>query len=186
MGPIAQSGRAVAAIALSGMTGNEWPGDWTPPEPSSVRFRNEFAQNAVEMRVALDYLESRDDIDAERIGYSAFSFGAGSRGALSALDDRFRVAVLMGGGIDERVRPVRPEVDPVNYLPSLEIPILAVQGRHDEEHPYYTRFLPFYNLLPSDRTTLELVPGGGHLVRPEYRVPAITRFLDEHFGPVER
>jgi hypothetical protein len=66
------------------------------------------------------------------------------------------------------------------------MPILLVQGRHDEEHPYFARFLPFYELLPRERTTLELVPGGGHLVRPESRVPVITRFLDEHFGPVER
>jgi eukaryotic-like serine/threonine-protein kinase len=186
MGPIIQSGRAVFSVVMSGMSGNRWPEGWTPPEPSSVQFRDELVRNAIELRTGIDYLESREDIDMERFGYAAFSLGVGSRGAFLSVDDRYRLAIMMGAGIDERVRPVRPEVDPVNFAPYLDMPILVVQGRHDEEHPYFTRFLPLFNLLPREYTTLELVPGGGHLVRPEFRVPPITRFLTEHFGPVER
>jgi eukaryotic-like serine/threonine-protein kinase len=186
MGPVIRSGRAVVALAMKGMMGNEHPPDWEPPDPPSVRFRDELVRNAVEMRVAIDYLATRDDIDMERLGYSAFSFGAGSRGSFLAADGRFSLAVLHGAGIDERVRPVRPEVDPVTYAPYYELPILLVQGRHDEEHPYYTRFLPLYELLPQEHVTLLLVDGGGHLVGPDERLPVITQFLDEHWGPVER
>ncbi|MCH7992349.1 MAG: SUMF1/EgtB/PvdO family nonheme iron enzyme [Gemmatimonadetes bacterium] len=186
MGPVIQSGRAVFSVVLSGMAGNSWAEGWTPPEPISVRFRNELVRNAVEIRTGIDYLASRTDIDMERFGYASFSFGVGSRGAFLSADDRFRLAVMMGAGIDERVRPVRPEVDPVNFAPYLDIPLLIVQGRHDEEHPYFTRFLPLLNLLPEEYTTLVLVDGAGHLVRPESRVPPITRFLTEHFGPVAR
>jgi formylglycine-generating enzyme required for sulfatase activity len=186
MEPVVRSGRAVLSLAMTGMTGNEHPLDWEPPSSESVRFRDEIVRNAVEMRIAIDYLESRADIDMERFGYAAFSGGAGSRGVFLSADPRFRLAVLMGAGIDERVRPVRPEVDPVNFAPSLELPILIVQGRHDEEHPYYTRFLPLYQLLPAEWTRLELVQGAGHLVRPEFRVPPITEFLTENWGAVER
>jgi formylglycine-generating enzyme required for sulfatase activity/dienelactone hydrolase len=186
MGPVVRSGRAVLAVALSGMVGHEFPPERDAPSPSSVRFRDEVVRNAVEMRVGIDYLETRPDIDVERVGYAAFSFGAGSRGTLLAADSRFSLALLHGAGIDERVRPVRPEVDPVNYAPYYELPILIVQGQHDEEHPYETRFLPLLELLPEDRITLELVEGAGHLVPAEDRVPAILRFLEEHWGPVAR
>ncbi|MEM7414479.1 MAG: SUMF1/EgtB/PvdO family nonheme iron enzyme [Gemmatimonadota bacterium] len=183
VGPIVQSGRAVLAVGVKGMVGNEFDAEWAIPDPPSVAFRDWVVRNGVEVRVAVDYLESRPDIDMDRLGYSAFSFGAGSRGALMT-DPRFSLAVLYGPGIDERVRPVRPEVDPVTYAPYYDMPMLVVQGLHDEEHPYETRVRPLLELLPDDLVQLELFDGAGHLVPAADRVPVTLDFLREHWGPV--
>ncbi len=62
-------------------------------------------------------------------------------------------------------------------------PTLMVTGKYDEEHPYYTRALPLYDLLREPKK-LVLVEGG-HLPSPEARVPVINEWLDETLGPVK-
>ena len=54
-----------------------------------------------------------------------------------------------------------------------------------EEHPYYTRALPLWNLLREPKKLI-MVEGAGHLPPLEARVPAINDWLDETLGPVER
>jgi pimeloyl-ACP methyl ester carboxylesterase len=60
-----------------------------------------------------------------------------------------------------------------------------LNGRDDEEHRWYTRALPLWNLLREPKKLI-LVEGAGHLPPLEARVPAINRFLDETLGPVSR
>jgi pimeloyl-ACP methyl ester carboxylesterase len=122
-------------------------------------------------------------VDADRVAYVGVSFGAGSRLAFSAVDDRYRAVVYIGGGIDERVKPNLPEADNVNFAPYVRVPKLLINGRSDEEHPWLTRGLPLWNLL-SEPKELVLVEGGGHLPPLEDRIPALTGFLDRTLGPV--
>jgi pimeloyl-ACP methyl ester carboxylesterase len=122
-------------------------------------------------------------VDASRLAYTAFSFGAGSRLVLSAVDDRYTAVVYLGGGIDERVKPTLPEADNVNFAPYVRAPKLVLNGRSDEEHGWLTRGLPLWNLLREPKE-LVLVEGGGHLVPISDRIPAINDFLDRQPGPV--
>ena len=63
------------------------------------------------------------------------------------------------------------------------VPTLLLNGRQDEEHPWLTRALPFWELLgePKERV---LVDNEGHVPSLEVRVPAINDFLDRTLGPV--
>jgi pimeloyl-ACP methyl ester carboxylesterase len=142
-----------------------------------------MVQHATELRLGIDYIETRDDVDAGRLAYVAVSFGAGSRLAFSAVDDRYKSVVYVGGGIDERMKPTLPEADNVNFAPYISVPKLLINGRSDEEHPWYTRGLPLWNLLAEPKE-LVLVDGGGHVVPLEERIPAINDFLDRTLGPV--
>ena len=92
---------------------------------------------------------------------------------------------LIGGGIDERVQPTLPEAANFNFAPYIRPPKLLLNGRDDEEHPWFTRALPLWTLLREPKQ-LVLVPGGGHIPPLEARVPAINRFLDQVLGPVRR
>ena len=185
IGPNVRAGRAVLAVVFKGMAERGFGPGWEPPAPSSVRFRDLMVLHATEMRRAVDYLATRDDIDMRRLSYVAVSWGAGSRLALAAVDDRFRAVVLIGGGIDERLQPTLPEAANFNFAPYIRVPKLLLNGRDDEEHPWYTRGLPLWNLLREPKT-LVLVPGGGHVPPLEARVPAINQFLDRILGPVDR
>ncbi|HSG07367.1 MAG TPA: SUMF1/EgtB/PvdO family nonheme iron enzyme [Longimicrobiales bacterium] len=185
IGPVIQAGRAVMAVALQGSLDRGVPPGYQPPEPISVRFRDEMVRHATELRLGIDYIETRDDVDPDKLAYVGLSFGAGSRLAFSAVDDRYKAVVYIGGGIDERVKPTLPEADNVNFAPYVSVPKLLVNGRNDEEHPWYTRALPLWNLL-SEPKELVLVDGGGHVPPLEERIPAINGFLDRTLGPVAR
>ena len=62
----------------------------------------------------IDYLETRPDIDHQRIGYLGLSLGSFSAPILLAMENRIRAATLTYGGLTSKVR--RPiEKDAINY-----------------------------------------------------------------------
>ena len=183
MAPHIKAGRALFTVVMNGMVGRDRGPDHTEPPTESVQFRDEMVEQAIELRMGIDYLETREDIDMNKLAYGAISRGAASRLAFAGVDDRYKTAVLIGGGIDERFRPTLPEADPTNFAPYLGVPVLLINGREDEEHPWLTRGLPLWNLL-SEPKELELVEGSGHQPDLEVRVPRVNAWLDRHLGPV--
>ena len=73
----------------------------------------------------LDYLDTRDDMDLERVGYVGVSFGSSAALPLLALEERLKVAVLTSGGLVSTV-DTPPEANPVNYVPRITIPVLML------------------------------------------------------------
>ncbi|MCG8468379.1 MAG: SUMF1/EgtB/PvdO family nonheme iron enzyme [Gemmatimonadetes bacterium] len=182
LGANIRSGRAAFAPVLHGMVERQWPSGTTFPASNTVDFRNLMVRHATELSISLDYLESRDDIDMDRLTYIGVSWGAGSRAVLAAIDDRWDAVVFIGAGIDERLHPVVPEALNVNFIPYISVPKLVLNGRRDEEHPWLTRAAPFWELL-SEPKELELLDTEGHVPSLETRVPAINDFLDRRLGP---
>ncbi|MCZ6915634.1 MAG: hypothetical protein O7I93_02555 [Gemmatimonadetes bacterium] len=76
-----------------------------------------------------------------------------------------------------------PKADNVNFAPYIDVPKLLLNGRNDEEHPWYTRALPLWNLLREPKELI-LVDGAGHVPSVEERIPAINDFLDRTLGRV--
>jgi formylglycine-generating enzyme required for sulfatase activity/tRNA A-37 threonylcarbamoyl transferase component Bud32 len=185
IGPNIRAGRAVFAMVFKGSAERAFGPGWEPPAPSSVRFRDLMVLHGTEMRRALDYLETRDDIDKQRIAYVGLSWGAGSRLPLAAVDNRFKAVVLIGGGIDERLQPTLPEASNINFAPYIKPPKLLLNGDMDEEHPWQTRGLPMWNLMREPKQLI-LVPGVGHIPALQDRVLAVNTFLDRWLGPVRR
>jgi formylglycine-generating enzyme required for sulfatase activity/dienelactone hydrolase len=183
LGPIIRAGRAVLTPVLRGMTERGFAPGFTPPVPETVAFRDLMVEHATEMRRGIDYLETRDDIDMDRLAYVGLSFGAGSRLGFAGTDERFKAVVFIGGGIDERMMPTLPEASNVNFAPYIRPPKLMLNGTTDDEHPWLTRGLPLWNLLREPKE-LVLVEGAGHVPPIEARAPAITQFLDRQFGAV--
>jgi formylglycine-generating enzyme required for sulfatase activity/tRNA A-37 threonylcarbamoyl transferase component Bud32 len=180
-----RAGRAAFAVVFKGMAERGFGAGWEPPASISVRFRDLMVLHATELRRGLDYLATREEVDMRRLAYIAVSWGAGSRLPLAGVDDRFGAIVLIGAGIDERIQPTLPEASNINFAPYIRAPKLFLNGRDDEEHPWYTRALPLWNLLREPKE-LVLLPGAGHVPPPEMRVPAVNRFLDQTLGPVRR
>ncbi|MCJ7628691.1 MAG: SUMF1/EgtB/PvdO family nonheme iron enzyme, partial [Longimicrobiales bacterium] len=183
LGANIRAGRAVFSVVMNGMVGREWPPGTGFPGSNTVGFRDLMVLHSTELSLGLDYLETRDDIDMDRLAYVGLSWGAGSRAALAAIDDRWDAVIFVGGGIDERLHPTVPEALNVNFIPYIRVPKLLLNGRQDEEHPWLTRALPFWELLREPKE-LVLVDNEGHAPSLEVRVPAINDFLDRQFGPV--
>jgi formylglycine-generating enzyme required for sulfatase activity len=184
MGEVIRSGRAVLAPVLEGMTERDFAPGLGLPDPPSVEFRQLMIRHSTELRIGLDYLETRPEIDRTQLVYSGASFSAGSRLPLAGTDERWRGLVLIAAGIDERIQPTLPEASNINFAPRLKPPKLMVNGRQDEEHNWFTRALPLWNLLREPKE-LVLVEGAGHTPPQSALVPAIVGWLDRTIGRPE-
>ena len=89
-----------------------------------------------EVRRSVDYLESRPDIDAGRMGYAGVSWGARLGSIFLAMEPRLRAAVLLAGGYNLVSRS--PEIDDFNYTPRVKTPVLMINGRYDFAFPFET------------------------------------------------
>lgn len=102
IGAICNGGRAVIAIdaVYHGDRAREGEdilsADWTSN-------RAAFIQTIVDLRRAVDYLATRDDVDADRIGLLGASMGAIMGTIVAAVEPRIKCAVLAVGGGNWRV-----------------------------------------------------------------------------------
>jgi len=116
-----------------------------------------FIQAVVELRRGIDVLLARADVDPNRLAYIGHSYGAQWGAILSAVDDRIKAAVLIGGAPDlasiflksdapemVNIRETVPEedmekylqvnacTDPVHYVEHADpTPILFQFARHE-------------------------------------------------------
>ncbi len=95
----------------------------------SNSFRDHVIQWSKDLGRSIDYLETRDDIDVDRLAYYGFSWGGAIGAVLPALEDRLKVCVLGVGGFWRQKR--RPEVEQINFAPRIKVPVLMLNGRHD-------------------------------------------------------
>jgi dienelactone hydrolase len=131
---------------------------------------------------AIDYLETRSDIDPTRLAFYGVSAGADAGVILTALEPRFKTSVLQGTGIgDDSI----PEIDLANYAPRVRVPTLMLNGRYDFGAPVDTQQRPLFMLLGSapDQKRHTIFETGHALPIEDVR-REILPWLDRYLGPV--
>ena len=146
--------------------------------PDPMALRDMTIAWSKDLGSSVDYLETRADIDATRLAYMGHSMGTRFAPMMLATVRRFRTAILLAGAM----RPVGalPEVDPVNFLPRVTIPLLHVTGQYDAIYPVDAAQRPFFDLMgtpPQDKRHLVL-PVGHAILVPEVRTTVIREVLD--------
>jgi pimeloyl-ACP methyl ester carboxylesterase len=131
---------------------------------------------------AIDYLETRSDIDRDRLAFYGLSLGAEVGVILSALEPRLKTIVLQGTGIGDEAAP---EIDLVNYAPRIRVPTLLLNGRYDFTAPVDTQQRPLFELLgaPPGQKRHALLETG-HAVPIEDASREILPWLDRYLGQV--
>jgi dienelactone hydrolase len=106
--------------------------------PNTTAFwRDHMIQWSKDLGRSIDYLGTRGDLDPTRIAYFGFSWGGAIAPVLLAIEERFKAAILLSGGL---VFPqALPEADPINFLPRVTLPVLMVNGRFDSLLPWSRR-----------------------------------------------
>jgi predicted Ser/Thr protein kinase len=141
-------------------------------------------QRALDLRRAVDYLETRSDIDHTRIAGYGLSLGAQLMPTFLAVEPRLKVGVLLSGGFETWDVPA--EWDPVNFAPRVTQPVLMVNGREDFDLPYQSAQVPLFQMLgtpPADKQHVLLE--GGHIPpHPALVFKEILDWLDKYLGPV--
>ena len=134
----------------------------------------------------INYIDSLEIIDHDKIAYFSESFGSSIFGPrLLALQPRYKVAILLTAGL--RLRATEPWADNVNYLPRVTQPVLMINGRFDPVFPHATSQLPFFELLgtPAEHKR-HVVYEDGHFRIPENLASReIAFWLDQYLGPVK-
>lgn len=153
-------------------------------------FRQHLPQWASDLRQSVQFLNTRKELDADRIGYFGYSFGAMWAPNLLAMEPRVKAAVLLAGGLEGPLKNgeiLPPEIDMATYAPRVKVPVLILNGRSDIRFPYETAQVPLFNLLgsPPAKKKHKTYPGG-HSVLGWYDEMAKEThdWFDEQFGPV--
>jgi formylglycine-generating enzyme required for sulfatase activity/dienelactone hydrolase len=133
---------------------------------------------------SIDYLETRDEIDTDKLAYYGGSWGGLLGPIMLAVENRIKVAVLRGAGLV--FESVLPEADPFNYLPRVKAPVLMLNGRYDFFLPVETSQRPFFERLgtPEKHKVLRRYDSG-HGVPRAARIKETLAWLDRYLGPVK-
>jgi formylglycine-generating enzyme required for sulfatase activity len=132
---------------------------------------------------AIDYIETRPDLDHNKLAYYGLSWGAEMGAIVPAVEPRLKVCVLALGGID--FQRSLPEVDVINFLPRVKQPVLMLNGRYDFFFPVESTQEPFYQLLGSKKDQKKhLLYETGHNVPRNDLIKESLNWLDQYLGPV--
>ncbi len=93
-----------------------------------------------DLRRSIDYLETRPDVDAARLAYMGYSWGAAMGPIMMAVEPRFKAGIVVVAGLN--FQHSLPEVDEVHYAPRVKIPVLMLNGKYDFFFPYETSQRP--------------------------------------------
>ncbi|MCZ6759128.1 MAG: SUMF1/EgtB/PvdO family nonheme iron enzyme [Gemmatimonadetes bacterium] len=184
-----KSGRAVAQPIFLGTFGRDDPGSrfnennfWlTPDWTKSTTYRDRRINWVQELSRTIDYLESRDDIDADRLGYYGYSWGGLAAPIVLVVEEqRFDAAVLNVGGLDDSQQYL-PEVDPINFVTRVRTPVLMINGEYDIVVPLETSQKPMIELLGTDPEHKRLhVTPAAHLVPEDVLIRETLDWFDRY------
>ena len=132
----------------------------------------------------IDYLETRQDIDSNKLAYYGMSWGSEWPGVIiPAMEERLKASVLLSGGLKDTGRS---EIHPINYVTRVKTPTLMLNGIYDTIFPYETSIKPMFDLLgtPDEHKELKLYETD-HIPPMIDFIKEILAWLDRYLGPVK-
>src|ERR1700682_4245211 len=177
---ILRSGRAVLFPVYKG-TFDQGDGMESDGPNATSTWRDHVIMWVKDASRAIDYIETRPDLDRSKLAYYGLSWGGELGGIIPAVEPRFKVCVIAGGGIDF-VRSL-PEVDPVNFVSRVKQPVLMLNGRYDFIFPAESTQELFYQLLGSKRDQKKhLLYETAHNVPRNELIKETLNWLDQYLG----
>ena len=151
-----------------------------PPDGPNAR-RDLTIQRMKDLQRSVDYVETRSDLDRQRLAFFGVSLG-GRLGAIAlALEHRFATAVLWSGGF--RSTPTLPEIDEINFAPRVRTPVLMLNGRDDFTFPIETSQVPMFKLLGTpEADKRHTLYDGGHVFPFARIMKDSLEWLDRYLG----
>jgi eukaryotic-like serine/threonine-protein kinase len=186
---LVRSGRAVAVPIFKGTLHRNPDGTVTGSTTAGEGGIGEFAFRDLQiawqkdLSRTIDYLQTRDDLNGEKIGFYGLSWGSLAAPIALAVEPRIKVAVLNVGGFWNA--RFLPEVDPFNFAPRVRVPVLMLNGEHDIVFPLETAQKPLFDLLgtpPTDKR--HYTYPASHVVPRNDVIKETLDWLDRYLGPV--
>ena len=153
-------------------------------QQSSHQFRELFIQQTQDLKRSIDYLETRPDIDVEKLAFYGMCSSAALGAIIPAVEERLKINVLVSGGLWDRGRS---EVSQINYITRVTIPALMLNGKFDVIFPLETSSRPMFELLgtPAEHKK-HILYDTDHIPPRNEFIKETLSWLDKYFGPVNR
>ncbi len=134
-----------------------------------------YIQTTRDYRRAIDYLETRSEVDKSRIGMLGYSMGGTQTFLLAGVDQRIKAAVACCVPADRsKWSPIAPQ----NFAAGIgHRPVLMIMGRTDEMCPLDQAY--GLHALISSSTKEILLIDAGHRLPPDY-VPHAIAWIQKH------
>jgi predicted esterase len=147
------------------------------------RLREMVVQTVLDYRRAIDYLETRKEIDPERIGAIGYSLGGAMAINLTGVDPRIKV--LTACVTPSLIRPRWPKqhhlsaIVPINFMRAINgRPILMLMGRNDTGQCTVEEAQTRYDLIEGESKELVFYESGHRL--PEEHVKKAAEWFTRH------
>ena len=142
--------------------------------------RDMHIQWGKDFRRAVDYIETRRELDPSKIGYFSISMGAYYGPIPVALEPRVKVAVFASGGLRYGYPP---ETQPANFMPRVKVPVLMINGKEDISVPLAAQ-QRFYDLLGTPKEhKRHIALEGGHVPQDmRGRLRETLDWFDKYLG----
>lgn len=179
---VLKSGRAVMFPMYKG-TFERWDDVLAKPRISSFQ-RDHVIAWSKDLGRSIDYLESRSDIDHDKLAYQGYSMGAAMGALLPAVEDRLKALILISPGffLNKRL----PETDQINFAPRVKAPTLMLNGRFDFIFPVGPSQEPMFRLLGTPKEEVHRVMyQTGHDIPRDQMIKETLEWLDRYLGPVK-
>ncbi len=151
---------------------------------NSHLFTEYLIQLVKDFKRCIDYLETRQDINSNKLAYYGMSWGGILGAIIPAVEERLKTSVLLPGGFTGLGLP---EANQINYVTRVKTPTLMLNGKYDTKLPYETCIKPMFDLLgtPDEDKELKLYDTDHIPPRNEF-IKEILAWLDRYLGPVNR
>ena len=178
---ILRSGRAVLYPVYKG-TYERGDGMESDNANMSSTWRDHVIMWAKDVSRAIDYAETRSELDHTKVAYYGYSWGSVMGGIVPAVEPRIKVCVLALGGLD--FQQSLPEVDTTNFASHVKQPVLMLNGRYDFFFPVESNQEPLYHLLGSRKDQKKhLLYETGHNIPRNELIKETLNWLDQYLGP---
>ncbi len=188
---IVRSGRAVAQPIFKGTFDRDdadfsmtQSSIWSAPDSTkTVRYRDLIIEWVQELSRTIDYLEIREDINSDELGYYGFSWGGVMAPIVLAVEGRrIDTAVLNVGGLQD-VSQYLPEVDTFNFVTRVRTPVLMINGEYDNYYSIETSLKPMFELLGTDPEHKKFyITSAAHLVPRDVLIRETLDWFDRYLG----
>jgi formylglycine-generating enzyme required for sulfatase activity/dienelactone hydrolase/predicted Ser/Thr protein kinase len=155
----------------------------TDDPDATVNYRDHVIEWSKDLGRAIDYIETRKDLDHERLAFLGLSTGAYLGNILPAVEKRIKASALIGGCFDfgEKL----PEVNEINFAPRVSVPTLMINGRYDYFCPLKDAQDPMFKFLGTpENDKRHVVFEGGHIPPHDGMIKETLDWLDRYQGPV--
>jgi dienelactone hydrolase len=140
-----------------------------------------LVQLVKDLKKCIDYLETRQDIDSDKLAFYGMSWGGVLGAIIPAVEERLKASILLGGGLGGRGRP---EAYGLNYVTRVKTPTLMLNGKYDGGLEIGIK--PMFDLLgtPEEHKQLKLYETDHIPPRNEF-IKETLNWLDRYLGAVK-